>query len=156
MKLVKLVLFALLLNATAFAQRITPVVTSNGGNYLKTGSFGLEWTLGEFMVETLNGPTNKITQGFHQTNITIVTTNNPGISGLSVYPNPFRDYLIIENSNPSEIEFHLINAEGRCIESKIIPSGIQEWKIESIPAGVYFLEAKSNENRQHFSIEKIH
>ncbi|MBK9109061.1 MAG: hypothetical protein IPM92_12030 [Saprospiraceae bacterium] len=118
MKLVKLVLFALLLNATAFAQRITPVVISNGGNYLKTGSFGLEWTLGEFMVETLNGPTNKITQGFHQTNITIVTTNNPGISGLSVYPNPFSDYLIIENTRPSEIEFHLMNAEGRCIESK--------------------------------------
>lgn len=156
MKLVNLLFVSLLFSAFAHAQKITPAVISNGGHYQKTGSISLEWTLGEFMVETLNGPTNKITQGFHQTNITVVSTSNPGIEGLSVYPNPFIDQIVIENSGPSEILFHLMSIDGKCVESKIFGNGTNLWQLNSIAPGVYLIEATDQSKRQQFVIEKIH
>ena len=138
------------------AQRITPTVVSNAGNAQKAGSYSLEWTLGEFMVETLKGPSATITQGFHQTNLTVVSTVNPGIAGLNVYPNPFTDFLTLENHSQQVLQLHLLTIDGKCIESTVLQLGNQNWSLQHIPAGSYLLEATTEQQRQIFTIEKLH
>ncbi len=136
-------------------QQITPTVISNGGHYQKTGSFSLEWTLGEWVTETIKGSANTITQGFHQTNLTVVSTSNPGISGVSLYPNPFESSLTILNESGSPLVLHLINQEGKCITRAAFENGSHEWDLQSVPAGLYFMEAVNKDSRQSFTIEKI-
>ncbi len=153
-----LLLLGMLVNMgiNLMAQRITPTVTATAGHYQKTGSASLEWTMGEFMVETLKGPSYTITQGFHQTNLTVVSTQNPSIVGLSVYPNPFTDQLILQNGSQQVIQMHLMGADGKCIGSMSLQPGTQSWTLDQIPSGTYFLEAEEGKQRQVFILEKLH
>ncbi len=149
------ILCFLVFSFSLFSQQIAPTVMSNGGHYQKAGSFSLEWTLGEWVTETIKGSANTITQGFHQTNLTVVATSNPGISGLEFYPNPFESVLRVSNASGSSLTLHLLNQEGKCITSTLVEKGSQDWNLQSLPAGVYFLEAQGKDQRQSFTIEKI-
>ncbi len=139
----------------ALAQKITPTVLSNGGAVMKTANASIEWTLGEFATTTLKNTNNVITQGFHQTNLTIVSTNNPVILGLTIYPNPVEQDLTIENQSGKLITFHIITISGQCISEHNINPGIQTLSMNTLPAGTYILEALTNDQRQNFTIEKI-
>ena len=144
-----------LFSVSAFAQQIVPTVIGSAGNYRKTGNVSLEWTMGEWMVETIGNPNHKITQGFHQTNLTVVSTSNPTLSGLSVYPNPFSASLKIDNRTEGSIRIHLMDLMGQCIESKTMPTGSHDLDFQTLPDGLYLLEATSGNARQTLTIEKI-
>ena len=139
----------------AFAQKITPTVLSNAGAVMKNANSSIEWTLGEFATTTLKNTNNVITQGFHQTNLTIVSTNNPVISGLTIYPNPVEQDLTIDNQSGKLITFHIITISGQCISEHNFNPGIQTLPMNTLPAGTYILEAITNDQRQNFTIEKI-
>jgi hypothetical protein len=128
---------------------------SNAGAVMKSGNYSIEWTLGEIATETLKSNNNIITQGFHQTNLTIVSTNNPSISGLKIYPNPVEQDLIIENQSGKTIKFHLFTITGQCISDHVVSPGSQNLKLNAVPAGSYILEATTDDQKQNFTIEKI-
>ena len=138
-----------------FAQKITPTVLSSAGAVMKTGNFSIEWTLGEIATETLKSNNNVLTQGFHQTNLTVVSTNNPFISGLDVYPNPVEQELIIDNKSGKIIAFHVFNITGQCINEQTFNPGIQTLHMNALPSGTYLLEATVDNQKQNFTIEKI-
>ena len=138
-----------------FAQKITPTVISNAGAVMKVGNNSIEWTLGEIATETLRGNKNIITQGFHQTNLTIVTTNNPSISGLQIYPNPVEEELIIDNQSGKTISLHVFSITGQCVIENNFNPGIQNINMNALPAGTYVLQAIVNDQKQNFTIEKI-
>ncbi|MCC6753319.1 MAG: T9SS type A sorting domain-containing protein [Saprospiraceae bacterium] len=149
------VIFIWLFTLVATAQQIVPTVIGAAGNYRKTGSVSLEWTLGEWMVETVGNPNHKITQGFHQTNLTVVSTSNPTLSGMGVYPNPFSATLKIDNRSEGSIQIHLMDLLGQCIESKALPVGLHDLDFQALPDGFYLLEATNGNARQTLTIEKI-
>jgi hypothetical protein len=139
----------------AYSQKISPSVMSNAGHVMKANNLSIEWTLGELATETLKANNLIITQGFHQTNLTVVSTNDPFISGFSVYPNPFQHELIIQNESGKKIAIHLFNIMGQCISDYTILPGTQQIQLNGLPAGTYILEAKTNDQKQHFTLEKI-
>lgn len=138
-----------------FAQKITPTVICNAGAVMKANNVSIEWTLGEIATETLKANNNIISQGFHQTNLTVVSTNNPFISGLKIYPNPVEQELIIENQSGKNIVFHLFNITGQCISEHTFDQGVQALNMNAFPTGTYILEAQSEKQKQNFTIEKI-
>lgn len=137
------------------SQKITPTVLANAGAVMKANNFSIEWTLGEIATETLKANNLSITQGFHQTNLTIVSTSNPAIPGFSIYPNPVEDHLIIDNQSGNSITLHLYTLMGQCISEEISHQGTQTLQMNSFPAGSYILEALTQDKKQCFTIEKI-
>lgn len=143
-----------LLNAVQ-AQKITPTVLSSAGAVMKANNLSIEWTLGEIATETLVSGGNILTQGFHQTNLTIVSTQNPGIEGLKVYPNPFVSELTIENKTGDQLLIHLVGIQGQCITEYKIENGVQSLDLDFLPAGSYILETAKGIQTQQFILEKL-
>jgi len=64
------------------------------GEHFATAGAQLSWTLGEAVIETYapGGGTAQLTQGFHQTQLTVVALNESvTVFPVLVYPNPTTD-----------------------------------------------------------------
>ncbi|MEN8250213.1 MAG: hypothetical protein ABFS32_14870, partial [Bacteroidota bacterium] len=75
-------------------------VVSSGGETGTAAGYEISWTVGEPVIETVSDGTNTLTQGFHQTKLTVTSVNEFSISGieLKVFPNPTEDYVHIHIS----------------------------------------------------------
>jgi len=59
------------------------------GEHFATAGAQLSWTLGEAVIETYTGDKSQLTQGFHQTQLTVVALNESvTVFPVLVYPNP--------------------------------------------------------------------
>lgn len=102
MKTMTLFLLGLLFAFPAMAQSLEREVIASGGDYFSGSNASVEMTSGEATIATLSGGSNLLTQGFHQTKLTIVALDDPAISGnlgnydIKVFPNPVQDQLFIE------------------------------------------------------------
>jgi hypothetical protein len=100
MKYLVIVLILFLAGSMISAQE---VVSSNGDSKSAAG-VEVSWTVGEAVVATLIGGSNTLTQGFHQTKLTITAVSElllPGIE-IKVFPNPTQDFKLI-SSDDTEI-----------------------------------------------------
>lgn len=105
----------------ANAQSITPEVIAAAGGHYTAGNAQLSWTIGEPVIETVQAGGNIITQGFHQTMLTVTSIDeeNLGNIDVSIYPNPTSDRVIIsipENANDFTLELYDVN--GQLVMSK--------------------------------------
>lgn len=149
------ILLVFVLWNVGLTQKITPTVLSSAGAVMKANNLSIEWTLGELATETLVSGGNILTQGFHQTNLTIVSTQNPGIEGLKIYPNPFISQLTIENKTGERLSFHLIGIHGQCISEYLVEHGVHSLEMDFLPSGSYILETSKGNQTQQFILEKL-
>lgn len=99
------------------AQSIEPQVIASAGEHFDNGSVQLSWTLGEVVIDTYDNGTNILTQGFHQTELT-VTAIDETIANvrLNMYPNPTSELLNIElGNNESDINLQLFDMSGKLV-----------------------------------------
>lgn len=83
-------------------------------------------------------------------NITDVMTSNLSstVSDIQIYPNPVRNFLMIENNNNEKFDASLHTVSGKIINSvNINPFSRQKLITDSYPSGIYYLELK-NENQR--------
>lgn len=104
----------------ANAQSISPEVIASSGDHYVAGNAQLSWTLGEPVIETVSAGSNIITQGFHQTNLTVTsideTVNNLDVS---IYPNPTSDRVIISiPDNVNDFSLELYDVKGQLVMTK--------------------------------------
>lgn len=139
----------------------TPVVTITGDHLTSTPAYSYQWYDGNGMIE---GATQQTYTPLH-TNLYYVITgneagcysepsnqvyfgftgmNNPEISGLQVYPNPFGSQLRISYmaSGSSRVKIALYNAIGSevaVINESDMHAGLNSvtWDSSQLPAGVY-------------------
>lgn len=114
----KLALLSIALGGFMFAnaQSITPEVIASAGDHYEAGGVQLSWTIGEPVIETVQAGGNIITQGFHQTNLTVTSIDEDNLSNIdvSIYPNPTSDRVIIsipENVNDFTLELYDVNGQ---------------------------------------------
>ena len=125
------------------------VVSSNGDSKSVSG-FEVSWTVGEPVIATLVGSSNTLTQGFHQTKLTITAVSElllPGIE-IKVFPNPTQDFITIHFSEYVEdSRYWLYDLRGKLIENKLINSADTEINMEKYASGQYILKL-TNKLRQ--------
>lgn len=99
------------------AQSIEPQVIASAGEHFDNGSVQLSWTLGEVMIDTYDNGTNILTQGFHQTELTVTTVDETLANvRLNLYPNPTSELLNIElGNNESDINLQLFDMSGKLV-----------------------------------------
>ena len=134
------------------------VVSSNGDSQ-SAAAVEVSWTLGETVIETLIVGSNTLTQGFHQTKLTITAVSEVLIPGLEirVFPNPTPEIITIHFSEYVEgSRFWLYDLRGKLLENKLISSADTEINMKNYASGQYILKLtnKSRQSIQTFQIIK--
>ena len=70
-KLIILLSFLRIIIPKGFSQTMNPQVNASAGTHFQSGNSEVSFTIGEPVIVTLQSGNNKLTQGFHQTLITI-------------------------------------------------------------------------------------
>lgn len=135
------------------------VVASNG-NSNSTTTVEVSWTIGESVIDTYVIDENILTQGFHQTRLTVTAISEilfPGLE-INVFPNPTQDILTIQFNELIEgSSFRLYDLSGKLLENKLISSTATEISMKRYPSGQYILKLmdESMQTIQTFQIVKF-
>jgi hypothetical protein len=119
------------------------VISSAGASATGTG-VQLSWTIGEPVIETFTGTSAILTQGFHQSKLTVTAIDPALFPGLdvTVYPNPVSTQLRykISGERIQNLSYRMINAEGKIILTKIVVNPEELINMEIYTSGIYLLK----------------
>ncbi|MEN8229278.1 MAG: T9SS type A sorting domain-containing protein [Bacteroidota bacterium] len=155
MKKAAIIMIILFVNLGLRAQE----VLSSGGETQTASGYEVCWTLGEPVIETFMPGTYILTQGFHQSRLTATAITqflHPGID-LMVFPNPARDFIVIQFNEMDEYPgYCLYDITGKLIEEKSIISASTQLDLQDYQNGQYILQltSKSGEPLQSVKIVK--
>eukprot|EP00389_Voromonas_pontica_P016085 GDKH01025152.1.p1 GENE.GDKH01025152.1~~GDKH01025152.1.p1 ORF type:complete len:154 (+),score=3.96 GDKH01025152.1:49-510(+) len=147
-----LIAFSLLAVSGVSAQE----VISSSGESFATPNGGVDFTVGEVVIETVGNGSNTLTQGFHQTLLEIVGLEDH-LSDLqvSIFPNPTDEFLMIEVSDFSSLKYQLVDQTGRLVNQDELKSSQTQINVTQLSAGVYTLFLTTNETKVAKSYQVI-
>jgi len=125
------------------------VVSSNGDSRSSAG-VNVSWTVGETVIETFVSDANMLSQGFHQTKVTITALSEILIPGMEVkvFPNPTQQFITIRFSEYIEdTRYALYDLRGKLIENKLINAADTEIDLKRYASGQYILKL-TNKSQQ--------
>lgn len=135
------------------AQSITPEVIASAGDHYENGSVQLSWTLGEVMIDTYDNGTNILTQGFHQTELTVTSVEeNLADIRLNLYPNPTSEFLNIDlGNNEKDINLQLFDMSGKLIHKDVINAYDTKYVLpmQSAATGKYLVQLQSEDGKMN-------
>jgi len=118
------------------------------GNHAASSSGSVSWTIGESITKTLTGTGSILTQGFHQTSLTITIMNelpDPGYP-VTVFPNPvsFNAKLRIEKEKFTKMEYLLYDMNGTLLMRKPVEAIETEIPFSTLLPATYILRITKN------------
>ena len=133
------------------SQSISPEVIASAGEHFDNGTVQLSWTLGEVMVDTYDNGTNILTQGFHQTELTVTSIERELVDvEMNVYPNPTSEYLNIDlGRNDKDINLQLYDMSGKLIHKDVINAYDTKYVLpmQSVASGKYLVQMQSEDGK---------
>lgn len=118
------------------------IISSNCGSY-KGSTVQLDWTIGEPVIATLTSGTNILTQGFHQSNLTVTAIDKMAISTitLKVYPNPVSDQMVLETckGDKQQLSLKLFNITGKLLYQQTVKQPVETVNMQVYVPGNYLL-----------------
>lgn len=134
-------------------------VVSSAGETQKISGIEISWTIGEPVIETISSGSNALTQGFHQSGLTVTAIDELPLSEfeLKVYPNPTFGFVtiqfdkLVENTN-----YSVFDINGKMIGNGVINSTNTLLDFKKFASGSYILKLNysSNQPLQTFKIVK--
>lgn len=148
-KVTSFISFLWLLSATVVSGQ--QVISSAGASAAGTG-VQLSWTVGETVIETFTGTSAILTQGFHQTRLTVTAIELIPVPDLdlTVYPNPVSSVLRLQaigKKKVPQMTYSLFNMEGKVILKKLFTDSPEEINMEMYSSGTYVLKIFNGENQ---------
>ena len=134
-------------------------VISSSGGYSEAQDVQLSWTLGEPVIVTVARESNILTQGFHQTKLTITPIETILKDyNISVFPNPAVEIVKIQlkNFQSACLIAELFAMDGNLLKQIILADENNILNVQEIPNGSYLLKIRTDtEQLQTFKLEKI-
>ncbi len=135
------------------AQSISPEVIASAGEHFDNGTTQLSWTLGEVVIDTYDNGTNILTQGFHQTQLTVTSVEeNLAEIRLNMYPNPTSEVLNIDlGNNESDIVIKVFDMSGKLIHSDKIEAYQTKYVVPMslVATGNYLVQMQSVDGKMN-------
>ena len=154
--ILSLVAYGIIISANA--QSMNQDVVSNAGDEFVNGGVSMSWTLGETVIETFSNASIVLTQGFHQSQVTVFGIEPVGPDlDISVYPNPTSSVLNIDfGSFDKSAIIHIADMNGKLIQKKTLSSN-DILNIDHLASGMYLLDIKNEQNQtlKTFKIQKL-
>ena len=154
----KELVFTLLMVTSLTIANAQEVVSSAGETQTVSG-YEVSWTLGEAVIETHTAGSNILTQGFHQTKLTITALEELSVSELEVkvYPNPTSEFVIVHfKGNDITSQYLLYDLSGKLLQQNLIAKNDTRIDMINYSNGAYILKLIDDNNHpiQHFKIVK--
>jgi len=145
-------IFLLFLGAVfgVHGQSLSPEVLSSGGESYNSPNVQLDWTAGESVIQTAAAGNTQLTQGFHQTQLTI-TAIDPDLQNpfeVKVFPNPAQEYVFVEaEAGHGPAMVRLVDMHGRILSqpSPLVAGERQEFDLSQVALGQYLIQIVSLE-----------
>ena len=140
-----IIILHLLVLATFFVS--SQEVVSSAGETQTISGIEISWTIGEPVIETISSGSTVLTQGFHQSKLTVTAIDDVLISDfeLKVYPNPTSEFVIIFANNPEDkSSYSLFDLNGKLLENKIISTSETRVNLKNYASGTYLLKLQYN------------
>lgn len=151
MKIKFTILLLLLCTLTVSSQE---VIASQGNSY-SNSSVSIDFTIGEVVIASLSNTGNTLTQGFHQTNLTVLAIDDFDINYQArVFPNPTQDLLQVEIQNFEDLNYKMYDIQGRQLSQQKIYSINTSINTTPYAKGLYLLVIL-NENNQLLKTYRI-
>ncbi len=122
-------------------------VIATAGCTFQTSQGSLSWTIGESITETFTKTNSILTQGFHQSNLTITAIHENDISDINikVYPNPATDFVNIKVNGFDEMSYQVFDINGSLIENKEIIDLKTTISFENLSSATYIVRILKRE-----------
>ena len=139
----------LLAGSTVFAQTIQNSVISSAGGSASAGNVKMDYTIGETVIATTTAGGYALTQGFHQTNLTLVAIENVELyPEMSIYPNPAGAIVNIDiPENYKLLDISMFDAKGKLLRTQPNASGLVTFDVNDLATGTYYLQVLNPENK---------
>jgi hypothetical protein len=127
----------------AKGQSIERILTASGGNGFDNSTVQLGFSVGQVVCSSLQGDDITLLVGFQQPDALIFPTfiiPNKKNVGISVYPNPFVNYITIVTSEPM-LKIEIYDMNGRC--HLIRTTGEKQLGLQLLENGIYFIKISS-------------
>jgi hypothetical protein len=133
--------------------------TLSAGNLAQSVSGSASYSVGQITYQSLESPSGKVNQGVQQPYeiYSLATNENEIQKKISVYPNPVKDFLIVDfNSEKLEkARYQLFDGTGRIINQGELKNMKSEINTSTLSAGLYMLSISSaGKNVKTFKIIK--
>ena len=138
-----------LLGSTAFGQTIQNSVISSAGGSSSSGNVKMDYTIGETVIETFSAGGNTLTQGFHQTNLTLVAIENVELfAQVSVYPNPTSQFVNLDiPADYNLLDISMYDVTGKLLRTQANASGLVTFDVKDLATGTYYLQVLNPKNK---------
>ena len=132
----------LFLGSTVFCQTIQNSVISSAGGSGSSSNVKMDYTIGETVIETFSAGGHALTQGFHQTNLTLVAIENVQLfPEISVYPNPTSEFVNLDiPANYNALDISMYDVTGKLLRTKANASGLVTFDVNDLATGIYYLQ----------------
>ncbi len=134
-----------LLAASVNAQE---VISSQGNSY-SNATHTIDYTIGEPVTATVSNGTNDLTQGFHQTNLTITSVEDLDANILvNLFPNPTSEFVNVTVDKYEDLTLRLFGADGKLIKEVVLKQSLTSVKMTEYADGVYLLTLIHNKDQK--------
>ena len=131
---------------------------SSAGDFYESSNFSLSWTLGEITTETLVGSEFILTQGFQQSELTVIGIDESSINNdysILIYPNPSYGivHLVINpiELNPSDVpnRYHLYDIQGKLLLNEPILENKTLIDLQKYSGSLYYVRLHNTESHHN-------
>jgi len=139
------------------AQTLQNEVVAAGGESYSTSTAGLDWTLGETVVESWSNGV-KLAQGFHQVFELATPVFERPCSNIEikVYPNPATDWLALETDAYQPLTATLYDLYGRTLLTPQFGLQTEKLDLSALPPGTYLVGVADEAGPvQTFKFQKV-
>lgn len=150
---------ALIFSGISYSQTVSPEVIASAGAHFAIPNMQMSWTLGETVTETFSNGSSTFTQGFQQSNISLVGVESLDTNvEIQVYPNPISDFLTVTvSANALNSKMLLIDGSGKTVFTGTV--GELDFKIDfsAYAKGMYYLNFTNEQGQilQTITLQKI-
>lgn len=124
------------------------VISTQGDSYTNGGNT-IDYTIGEPVIETVSDGTNDLTQGFHQTLLTIVGVEDLEVDFMvSIFPNPTAELVNLKIENFSGMTIRLFDLLGKELQNKTLSKINSQISVTDYPKGTYLLTIINEEQKK--------
>ena len=150
----KILLILLCVPLIGFGQILSPSVIGSAGASFSNSTASTDLTVGEVMIETFSNNTI-LTQGFHQGVLEVHT----GVVNIDiktkVYPNPTRNFLIVELEENVNADILVYDVNGKIvIKDKLNNEQQKQLDFSFLRQGNYLLHINIADNQSVYQINK--
>ena len=121
--------------------------TSASGNKIENGSGSVSYSVGQMFNESLTSASGNVNQGVQQSYeiYTLATNENAMQKKITVYPNPVKDFLIVDFNTEKlqNAKYQLFDGTGRIINQGDLKNVKNDINTSKLNSGMYILSITS-------------